>query len=83
MRLWAALDTNCNTFFGQTWGIESPLYTETDNTALHTIKKNLITDMQNRLVHHLIITKLLCALPKCMSVQNYIVNLDFHVRCQT
>ena len=38
--------------------------------------------MQNRLVHHLIGTKLCCALPKCISVQNYIVNLDLHVRCQ-
>ena len=35
--------------------------TETDNTALYTIKKNLITNMQNRLVHHLIGTKLRCA----------------------
>ena len=37
--------------------------------------------MQNRLVHHLIGTELRCALPKCMSVQNYIVNLDLHVHC--
>ncbi len=38
--------------------------------------------MQNCFVHHLISTKLHCALPKCMSVQNYIVNLDLHVRCR-
>ena len=31
----------------------------------------LITYMQNRLVHHLISTKLHCASPKCMSVWNY------------
>ena len=37
---------------------------------------------QNRLVHHLIGTKLRCALPECMLVQNYILNLDLHVRCQ-
>ena len=39
--------------------------------------------MQNRLVHHLIGRKLCCALPKCTSVQNYIVNLDLHVHCQS
>ena len=55
---------------------------ETDNTALYTTKKNLITNMQNRLLHHLIRTKLHCTLPKCTSVKNYIVNLDLHVRCQ-
>ncbi len=38
--------------------------TETDNTALYTIKK-LITNMQNRHVHHLIGTKLSCAPQKC------------------
>ena len=40
--------------------------TETDNTALYTIKKKkkkLIINMQNRLVHHLISAKLHCALP--------------------
>ena len=48
-------------------------------TTLHCIpSKKLITNMQNRLVHHLIGTKLRCALPKCMTVQNYIVNLDLH-----
>ncbi len=57
------------------------LSTETDNTALYTIKSSIM-NMQNRLVHHLIGTKLCCALLKCMSVQNYIVNLDMHVRCQ-
>ena len=56
--------------------------TETDNTALYTIKKTLITNMQNHLVHHLISTKLSCTLPKCTLVQNYIVNLRLHVRCQ-
>ena len=34
-------------------------------------RSELITNMQNRLVHHLISTKLRCALPKCTSVQNY------------
>ncbi len=42
----------------------------------------LITNMQNLLEHHLISTKLHCALPKCTLVQNYIVNRDLHVRCQ-
>ena len=42
----------------------------------------LITNMQDRLVHHLIGTKLRCALQKCTSVQNYVVILDMHVRCQ-
>ena len=41
-----------------------------------------ITNMQNCLVHHPVSTKLHCAPLKCMSVQNYIVNLDLHVRCQ-
>ncbi len=41
-----------------------------------------LTNMKNRLVYHLIGTKLCCALSKCMSVQNYIVNLDLHVCCQ-
>ncbi len=39
-------------------------------------------NMQNRLVHHLIGTKLSCALPKCMLAQSYIVNLELHVRYQ-
>ena len=39
-------------------------------------------NMQNRLVHHLISTRLHCALAKCTLVQNYIENLDLHVRCQ-
>ena len=39
-------------------------------------------NMENRLVHHLIGTKLGCALAKCMSVQIYIVNLGLHVLCQ-
>ena len=43
---------------------------------------DLIMFMQNHLVHHLVSTKLHCAPPKCMSVENYIVNLDLHVRCQ-
>ncbi len=38
--------------------------------------------MQNCLVHRLISTKPCCTLPKYMSVQKYIVNLDLHVRCQ-
>ena len=33
-------------------------------------------------VHHLIGTNLHCALPKCMSIQNYIVTFDLHVHCQ-
>ena len=41
-----------------------------------------IANMQNCLVHHLISTKLRCALPKSISVQNYIVNLDLHACCQ-
>ena len=49
-------------------------HTETENTGLYSISKNLITNMQNRLVHHLIGTKLRCALSKCTSVQNCIVN---------
>ncbi len=35
--------------------------------------------MQNRLVRHLVGTKLCCALPKCTLVQNYVINLDLHV----
>ncbi len=42
----------------------------------------MITNIQNRLVHHRISTKLRCALPKCMSVKNYTLNVDLHVRCQ-
>ncbi len=38
-------------------------------------------NMQNCLVHHLISTKLCCALPKWTLVQNYIVNLDLYVHC--
>ena len=38
--------------------------------------------MRCRFVHRLFSTKLRCALPKCTSVQNYIVNLDLHIRCQ-
>ena len=53
--------------------------TESDNSVLCTI---MITNMQNLLEHHLISTKLRCALPKCPLVQNYIVNRDLHVRCQ-
>ena len=34
----------------------------------------LIMNMQNRLVHHLVRTKLHCTPPKCMSVQNYMVH---------
>ncbi len=33
-------------------------HTETDNTALYTTKRNLIPNMQNRLAHHPIGTKL-------------------------
>ena len=42
----------------------------------------MITNRQNHLVHHLIGTKLHCALSTCTSVQNYIVNLDLHICCQ-
>ncbi len=42
-----------------------------------------LTNMQNSLVHHLTGTKLCCALPKCMSALNYIVNLDLHIRYKT
>ncbi len=45
-------------------------------------QSELITKMQNHLVHHLISTMPHCALPKWMSLQNYIVNLDLHVCCQ-
>ena len=55
--------------------------TETENMASYTIKK-LITNMQKCLVHHLIGTKLCCALPRCVLVQKCIVNLDLYVRCQ-
>ena len=44
------------------------LVTETDNTALYTIKRKFIMNMQNHLVHHLIGTRLHCALPKCTLV---------------
>ena len=45
-------------------------------------RSELITNMLNCLVHHLISTKLRCTLLKCTSVQNYIVYLDLHVRCK-
>ncbi len=38
--------------------------------------------MTNHHVHHLISTKLHFAPPKCMSAQNYIVNLDMYVHCE-
>ncbi len=50
-------------------------------TTLHCAPSwsELVMNMQN----HLVSTKLHCAPPKCMSVQNYIVNIDLHVLCET
>ena len=56
-----------------------------ESDAIDTRNTQLFHDFfcrQNHLVHHLINTKLHCALPKCTLLQNYIVNLDLHVRCQ-
>ncbi len=36
----------------------------------------LITNMTHHHVHHIISAKLHCVPPKCMSIQNFIVNLD-------
>ena len=50
--------------------------------CIWTHREKCTGGLKNHLVHHLISTKLHFALPKCMSVQNYIVNLDLHVHCQ-
>ncbi len=41
-----------------------------------------MVEIQKSKCHHLISTKLHCAPPRCMSVQNYIVNHDLYVGCE-
>ena len=68
------------------FGVYSRAHDSTGQTHTNAYDEHntykLITNMQNHLENHLISAKLRCAPPKYTSVQNYIVNLDLHVRCQ-
>ena len=49
----------------------------------YSAPSELIINMTNHHMNHLITTKVHCAPPKCTSVQNYIVNLHLHaVHCE-
>ena len=72
----------CFTMFFDLWpGLSIPTARLTASYCAPS-QSEPIMNMQNHLVHHLISTKLRCALPKYTSVQNYFLNLDLHVRCQ-